>query len=211
MDANGKLGNEIIKGDPNKISPNGRLLLDLINRKSLVVVNASDKCYGVITRMKVKGKITEKSVIDYFIVCQNLYNLVISMLVDEDRKHILTRFYKRNGVVKIVESDHNVLILNISCQWDVKVVKERIEIFNLRNKKCQEKFFLKTNDTNILSNSLEGRNVITGGKNWIKSLKTFIHQSFKKIRLTGRKENIKVQNLLTDRKTKVTKAQLIKK
>ena len=39
LDANGKLGNEIIRGDPNEISPNGRLLLDLINRKSLIVVS----------------------------------------------------------------------------------------------------------------------------------------------------------------------------
>ena len=32
MDANGKLGNEIITVDPNVISPNGRLLLELISR-----------------------------------------------------------------------------------------------------------------------------------------------------------------------------------
>ena len=94
MDANGKLGSEIINGDPNSISPNGRLLLELINRKSLIIVNASDKCAGVITRMTVKSQTTETSVIDYFIVCQELYSLVVSMLVDEEREHVLKRFYK---------------------------------------------------------------------------------------------------------------------
>ena len=104
MDANGKLGNEIINGDPNQMSPNGRLLLDLVTRKSLVVVNSTNKCHGTITRMRQKGKVTEKSVIDYFIVCQELYNLVITMLVDEERKHVLKRYYKNKGLVKVVES-----------------------------------------------------------------------------------------------------------
>ena len=85
MDANGKLGSQIIQGDPNEMSPNGQLLFDLITRKSLVVINSTNKCHGIITRMRMKGKNKEQSVIDYFIVCQELYNLVISMLVDEDR------------------------------------------------------------------------------------------------------------------------------
>ena len=46
MDANGKLGNEIIHGDPNQMSPNGRLVLDLVTRKSLVVVNSTDKFFA---------------------------------------------------------------------------------------------------------------------------------------------------------------------
>ena len=56
MDANGKLGKEIIRNDPYEMSPNGRLLCDLIRRKSLVVINGTDRCYGVITRMRMKGK-----------------------------------------------------------------------------------------------------------------------------------------------------------
>ena len=155
LDANGKLGNEIICGDPNEKSPNGRLLLDLINRKSLVVVNATDKCNGIITRMNVKAQSTEQSVLDYFIVCETLYRLVISLMVDEERTHILTRFYKRRGVIRVVESDHNLLVLNVSCPWKVKVRKARIEIFNLRNKKYQNDFFNVTNKTNVLSKSLK--------------------------------------------------------
>ena len=200
LDANGKLGNEIINGDPNEISPNGRLLLDLINRKSLVVVNSTDKCNGIITRMKVKAQSTERSVLDYFIVCQEFYSLVISLLVDEERTHILTRFYKRNGVVRVVESDHNLLVLNVSCPWEGKVKKERIEIFNLRNKKYQKDFFNVTNETNVLSQSLENRNVMSGGKQWLKSLKTLIHQNFKKIRLTNKDSTNKIQELLSKRK-----------
>ena len=197
MDANGKLGNEIINGDPNQISPNGRLLLDLISRKSLVVVNATDKCYGLITRMRVKGRVTEKSVIDYFIVCQELYNLVISMVVDEAQNHVLMRYYKDKGLTKVVKSDHNVLILEISCPWDVKVKSQRTEIFNLRNKKYQQEFFSNTSSSNVLSRSLENRNVVTGGKFWLKSLKKIIIKSFRKIRITEKKEDKQVQDILS--------------
>ena len=69
MDANAKIGSEIIMGDLNQISSNGQLLLELISRKSLVIVNATDKFTGIITLMKVKGKTTELAVLDYFIVC----------------------------------------------------------------------------------------------------------------------------------------------
>ena len=76
MDGNGKFGKEIINGDPNEISANGRLLLDLINRKSLVIVSCTDKCKGLITQIRVKGGKTERSVLDYFIVCQDFYSTV---------------------------------------------------------------------------------------------------------------------------------------
>jgi hypothetical protein len=50
MDANSKLGMNIIKGDPNKQSRNGKLLEDVIENNDLIVVNGSTLCEGVITR-----------------------------------------------------------------------------------------------------------------------------------------------------------------
>jgi hypothetical protein len=41
MDANAKIGEHVIPGDPNEISDNGRLLLDLVTRENLVLVNSS--------------------------------------------------------------------------------------------------------------------------------------------------------------------------
>ena len=201
MDANGKLGNEIINGDPNSLSLNGCLLLELISRKSLVIVNASDKCNGIITRMKVKGRITEESVIDYFIVCQELYSLVSSMLVDEERKHVLTRYYKSNGVTKVVKSDHNILLLNICYPWDTQVRRQRVEIFNLRNKQCQADFYRSTNNTDVLSQCLENKDVLTGGKQWLKRMKTLLHQNFRKVRINSQPKKNKVQELLSNKKS----------
>ena len=63
MDGNAKFGKQIICGDPSDISSNGQLLLDLINRKSLVLVNSTDKCKGVIIRIRVKAGRAEISVL----------------------------------------------------------------------------------------------------------------------------------------------------
>ena len=189
MDANAKFGSDVIKGDPHKISANGELLLDLITRKSLILINSTDKCSGVITRMRVKGNKTEKSTLDYFIVCENFYTFCVSMAIDEERKYALKRYYKNKNGNKIIMSDHNPLFLNLRVPWNFYIRKPRLELFNLRNKKAQEEFFKITNENQELIKCLENQNVVKGGKNWIKRLKNIIQKSFRK-----RKEDIEIQN-----------------
>ena len=65
LDSNAKLGKSIIRGEPNRISENGKILRDIIERRDLVIVNTSDKCQGVITRKRETVKKSEESVIDY--------------------------------------------------------------------------------------------------------------------------------------------------
>ena len=63
MDANSKLGKEIIPNDPKSQSPNGKVLESVINRNGLVVVNSlKQKCSGVITRRRTTIDSTEESV-----------------------------------------------------------------------------------------------------------------------------------------------------
>ena len=50
MDANAKVGVEVLKSDPNKQSENGKLLMDLLMRQNLSLLNGSDRCNGSITR-----------------------------------------------------------------------------------------------------------------------------------------------------------------
>ena len=73
IDANAKLGRKYIKEDTHEISHNGILLLRMVERMNLVVVNSTNKCTGSITRMKKVKDHLEKSIIDYFIVCQDFY------------------------------------------------------------------------------------------------------------------------------------------
>ena len=72
--SNVKLGAEKIKHDPHKMSHNGELLSDLLLRNNLLVCNSSELCDGVNTREKVTLFGTERSVIDFVIVCEDLYS-----------------------------------------------------------------------------------------------------------------------------------------
>ena len=69
MDANAKLGYEVIPNDPNPQSKSGSLLWSLVQRNNLVVLNASNLCEGVVTRHRITKVSEEKAVLDYIIVC----------------------------------------------------------------------------------------------------------------------------------------------
>ena len=74
-DANSKVGSSIIKNDKHEISNNGKLLLDFVERRKLIIVISLDLCKGTITRMR-KGKgILEESSIDFIIVCEKCFPL----------------------------------------------------------------------------------------------------------------------------------------
>ena len=76
LDANSKLGAELIPGDPKPQSRNGKYLQRFIEENDLVCVNGTDLCEGVITRMRKTVNSTERSVLDYFIVCRQFLKLI---------------------------------------------------------------------------------------------------------------------------------------
>ena len=73
MDANAKLGPDLIQGDPHVKSPNGKLLEAILERHALCVVNGIvAKRKGIITREKITVAGVERSVIDFVIVSHDL-------------------------------------------------------------------------------------------------------------------------------------------
>ena len=91
-DANSKIGKNLIPGDPHEMSSNGKLLFDILTRQNMIIVNATDKCSGIITRIKKTVRGVEQSVIDYFVVCLELFQKIVKMTVDESRIYVLSRF-----------------------------------------------------------------------------------------------------------------------
>ena len=74
------------------MSSNGKLLFDILTRQNMIIVNATDKCSGIITRIKKTVRGVEQSVIDYFVVCLELFQMIVKMTVDESRIYVLSRF-----------------------------------------------------------------------------------------------------------------------
>ena len=64
----------------------------------------------------------------------------VSLKVDEERKHVITRITKTKKGIKTKESDHNVLLTELDFKVNEITDKPKIELYNLKNKENQKKF-----------------------------------------------------------------------
>ena len=201
MDANSKLGPEIIKGDPHNQTPNGKLLAQIVKRNELKVINGiQSKCKGLITRRRETKDTVEESIIDFVITNNILEKEVESLLIDEKRDHVLTKITKtKKGVIK-KESDHHPMITKLALQWNRNMTRERFETFNFRNRESQEKFKEATTKTKDLSTIVsKDKDLNSCTKKFLKRLDGFIHSSFKKIRISNKIDK-NIENLMNIRR-----------
>lgn len=96
MDANSKLGRNYIPNDPHNQSQNGKILANIIKKHNLIVVNGLPLCQGVITRRRETIDGIEESAINFVLMSSDLLNYIDSMIIDEDRKHVLTKIMETN-------------------------------------------------------------------------------------------------------------------
>ena len=192
MDGNLHAGPSLIKGDPNIQNRNGKLFIDFLTRnKSLVVLNSLNTCRGVITRKRNFEAKTEESVLDFCLINEKLLPFFKDMEIDEERNFCLTNVAQIKKNRKIIESDHNSLII----EFDIKIEgrpPKREEIYNFRNKRCQNAFKEATdNNKDLLECFASNLPFEKQSKNWNKILKSMIFKSFKKVRIVKdkKKEN----------------------
>ena len=135
MDSNSKLGKNYIESDPHDQTPNGQILAGILDRHGLVVLNGvSEKCKGSITRNRVTVDNTEESIIDHVIISDDLKEQFVSLMVDEERNHILTKVTKsKRGIIKTT-IDHNVLVSKFELTWSRKLKPNIVEMYNLKAK-----------------------------------------------------------------------------
>ena len=207
MDANSKLGPTLIKGDPHKQSENGKILAEIIERNSLVVMNGDAKCKGRITRRRITKKTKEESVIDLVIVSENIAQVIEQVEIDEERNYVLTKYTKTKNGVKITESDHHSIITRIKANWKRDIKCDRKEIYNLKDEASLALFKEFTSNGNFLSEVFEDENkcVDVKSKQFIKRLKFCLSKCFKKIRIKGSKRNLHLEQLFERRSILRTK------
>ena len=206
LDANSKLGPKLIPEDPKEQSKNGELLEKVIVENDLIVVNGTDLCKGVITRFRRTIHSTEESVIDFFIVCRRFFEMITSLLIDENRVHSLTKYASKTGVKNIKESDHNNLIMEINANWNTSVshANERMEIYNYRKKDDFENFKVATEVNADLLNCFDDpdEDLNISANRWLSTLNEIIKKSFKRIRINNRKSpNEALENLFKQKES----------
>ena len=105
------------------------------------------------------------------------------MTIDTEKEFCLTNFAQIKSNKKAIQSDHCPMKLEINIQYS-HIKPQRIEHFNLRNKKCQESFKNETEKTSIFENCFKINSTpLTQIKTWQKKFNQIIHKSFKKIRV----------------------------
>ena len=157
IDGNIWAGIDIIKDDPNTQNQNSKIFKNLFARNlNLCVVNALSVCEGKITWQKHTKNGTEQSILDLFLVCDQVLPLVDKMIVDEKGGMTLTK-YQRGMCVK---SDHNMLNLEINMTFHEEKDHEKIKMFNLRNNVCQDDFREKTTNTKAFTKCFENEESI---------------------------------------------------
>ena len=177
FDGNLWAGEDIVPGDPCPQNRNGRLFKEFLERNPhLSVVNALPECEGLITRSRIKNGEEEKSVLDFFLVCDRVLPFLKKMVIDEAKRYILTNYQNVKKGGEAVDSDHFTQYMDIDLQFESEKPR-RIEIYNFKEREAQLKCFT---DENPLLQQVE---------NWRVVLEKFCKKSFRKIRI--RKKSMK--------------------
>ena len=120
------------------------------------------------------------------------------MKIDEARAYVLSKYSKVKGKVTVTESDHNPIICTFNQLWSDKSEneKQRYELFKFKDQEGQLTFNELTS-SNTLSKCIQDTNVKQSSKKWLKTFNNVLHRSFKKVRITNRKQkNENVHNLM---------------
>ena len=122
-DLNCWLGPEIIKGDVRKQNRNGKMFASFMDVNNLTCVNSLEITEGLIARIRNRLGIEEKSIIDFYVVCQRVLPYVTSLKIDNGSNHTLTNYSCAKEGGKAVESDHKPLVMEVKIVFLLKEKK----------------------------------------------------------------------------------------
>ena len=190
FDGNLWAGKDIVPGDPRPQNRNGKLFQEFLEKNPhLSVVNALPECEGLITRSRMKNVVKEKSILDFFVVCDRVLPFIKKMVIDEEKRYILTNYQnvKRGG--EAVDSDHFTQYMDLDLQFESEK-PQREEIYNFKEREAQLKFMKLTSETKEFSKCFADETpLLQQVEKWREKLENVCKKSFSKIRI--RKKSIK--------------------
>ena len=87
----------------------------------MTLVNSLELCKGSFTRIQQRKYTCVKSILDFFIVCKRTLANVTSMVIDEDKKFMLTNYTQVKKGGQAVDNDHVPMEINL----DLKLLPTR--------------------------------------------------------------------------------------
>ena len=160
------------------LSANGKLLKELVGKYQLDVLNFHPNTMGKWTRIQKKKKVTEKSVIDYVIVEDNLKNRIEKVVIDEDKLYTPWRVVSRKKNRHIIFSDHTAIITTV----DIKRGGATNESLQQQSWKITEEglntYKELTSEREAISIKNEDSTTMYGS--WMDQIETIINKCFSK-------------------------------
>ena len=187
-DANAKIGWQNLKGEINNMSPNGKLLYDMVQRTKLVITNTTNKCVGgPFTRVrKFNNGRLEQSTIDYVITSKDIHHNLVKMNIDSKKVYPLVN-YKCSLSGESKYSDHYTLI----AEYNIRIKtynnpQSRREIRLLRDIGGLAEFNKLTSTKDSGLSMCFQKNTTLQNKTdlWFNTVNSIINRCFRKIRIT---------------------------
>lgn len=122
------------------------------------------------------------------------------MEIDEERNLVLTKYAKRKGEKVVCQSDHNVMWCKKNIPWISYIKRDRTERLNLRDKESQLRF-KEISNPKLISCLQNSKDIVSGGRRWIKELQNTVHKCFKKIRCPNRPTVQKEEQIMLEQIT----------
>ena len=124
-------------------------------------------------------KRSRKSILDYAVTNENLYEDIIKMTVDEEKLYRLTKYKGR----EVKETDHNTIIIEINDE-KLKQKKEKICKWNTKSQEGWKKFKEATENNKDLDDTCKSENIQIEWKKWLKITEKILSETFGRVRIT---------------------------
>ena len=80
-----------------------------------------------------KNGIKERSILDFFVVCDRVLPFLKKMIIDEEKQYILTNYQNVNKGGKAVDSDHFTQFMDLDLQFESEK-PHRVEIYSFKER-----------------------------------------------------------------------------
>ena len=125
--------------------------------KIYIFLNMDKLCQGSITRHRSTKSGEDKSIIDFMLVCDQLKIHLEKMIIDDEKTHILTKYFTMKGIKTKIENTHNVQFAKFSLRYNEIKIKTKREVFMFKNVDCQKTFVNVTENTTKLSSCFQSK------------------------------------------------------
>ena len=180
-DLNAKIGNREngIKGNNENTNEAGKSLLNLETKTKGIILNKTKKCKGKWTRVNTQNE-KERSILDYVMTNESIYEDIVEMKVDEEKIYRLTNY---KGRVK-TETDHNTIIIEINDDRQ-KQKKEKQMRWMTNNKEAWKKYHSTTEDNIEIDQTWRNEDVESNWQEWEKVMHKILNETFGKVRISN--------------------------